>query len=506
MAHSDVNRTLKDNIKALLADPQNAAYARTVFEALALLDGYKLPASVIAVLSAWADHPTIDPAPLPRIARNVLMADARFAAFAQNLTDGDWLFNSPLLLAGLERATVNDEALEHLLTRIRRHVVVSQDFLSHYPRFVTALARQCIATRHIWAEQPGERDACAGHTVLRCLYEPLENLTHDEQARLPPLLASIHHDRTQEKELAQALPQLTAIDPGVSTAVKAQYENFPYPLWRDTASNTAMAWPEMIAQFVGATPTSVPRPATPEVLIAGCGTGRSTAMMASLLPAANILAVDLSRTSLGYAARQARGMNITNVKFGVADILRLGDLGRRFHLIECGGVLHHMAEHVRGLQILSNLLEPGGLLNLALYSERARAPIVAARYFVAEHKFSDDIVGMRAARTAIFALPADHPARRITRRSDFYSADGLHDLVFNTYEARFTPATLKPLIASSGLDFLGFTVARADRLAEYRAVNPHDLQARDLAAWDEFDKTYPDTFQGMFQMWLQRPA
>jgi SAM-dependent methyltransferase len=520
LARGEVNQALKSFITALRAAPADAQCRRAVIDTLGLLDGYALPPDVVSALSAAAHDPAIDPTPLPRIARNILAKDARWTALLDGpLSEHAWFYDSPLLLAALERATVIDETLEHALTRVRRRFIFdvvrneTSVLLERHERFVAALARQCAATRHVWIEQSDERAALArigkaGHkhfALLRCLYEPLEELTEAQRETLPSLLAGTFNERAEERTLASALPQLTAIAPGLSRDMQAQYERFPYPLWRDTALNSAMTWPEMIARFVGTPAFPTPQPAAPDVLIAGCGTGRSTAMMATLLPAARILAVDLSRASLGYATRKARELKLNNVGFGVADILNLAQLNRRFDLIECGGVLHHMAEHKKGLQVLSELLLPGGLLNLALYSERARGPIVAARSFVAEHKFPDDIAGLRAFRAAVFALPADHLVRRITRRPDFYSADNLHDLVFNAYEARFTPATLKALIAGAGLTFLGFNVARADRLAAYRAAHPHDAAGRDLDAWEDFDKSYPDTFQGMFSMWLQKP-
>jgi len=521
LARGEVKQALNSFIVALLAAPTDPPCRRAVFETLNLIDGYKLPEAVIALLSAAADDPAIDPAALPRIARNVLSNDARWTGLLDDpLSDHAWFFAAPLLIAALERAAITDEALENALSRIRRQFIFdvvrngTSVLLERHQHFVAALARHCVATRHVWAEQSDERAALArigkagsARTgLLRCLFEPLDALSEAERRTLPPVLSQIVNERTAEEELAAALPNLTSITPGLSQAMQAQYERFPYPLWRDTALNTAMTWPEMIAHFIGETAYAAPQPAAPEVLIAGCGTGRSTAMMATLLPGARILAVDLSRASLGYAARKARELKLGNVSFGVADILNLTDLNRRFDLIECGGVLHHMAEHQRGLNVLADMLAPGGLLNLALYSERARKPIVAARAFAAEHKFPDDIAGLRAFRAAVFALPGDHPVRRISRRPDFYSADGLHDLVFNAYEARFTPATLKPLIAGAGLTFLGFSVARADRMAAYRAANPGDPRARDLDAWEQFDQSYPDTFQGMLNMWLQKPS
>lgn len=523
-ARDDIKTALTQGLAALSADPAEIAAAALVLELLSRLDGYRLPEAATAALRRWAGDARLDPGPWPRIARNVLAADARWAALERDpaAADHDWFYTEPLLLAALERTTVADEALERLLTRLRRALTFAvardgrSEVLARHPQFAAALARQCVAVRHVWLEQSDERAALARirrdarvgrpeRAVLSAMYLPLGELDDDERAALPPPLRDMVAERQQERALAERLPQLTPIGSGVSDAVRAQYEAFPYPPWRTAPLNAPLAWPTMVARLVGPTPAPVPTTEPCEVLIAGCGTGRSACLMASLLPEARILAVDLSRASLGYAARKARELGLRTIEFGVADIQHLGTLDRRFHLIECGGVLHHMADPAAGLRVLTGLLRPGGLINLALYSERARQPIVAARAFVAERGFADDIAGMRAARAVIFALPADHPVRRITRRTDFYSADGLHDLVFNAHEVRFTPAGLKPLIAGAGLTFLGFRLDTPGRMQAYVAANPADPLGSDLDRWEEFDKLHTDTFIGMMNMWLQKP-
>ena len=72
---------------------------------------------------------------------------------------------------------------------------------------------------------------------------------------------------------------------------------------------------------------------------------------------------------------------------GLAAVAGVGDsvvrLERRFDVIECVGVLHHMEDPVAGWRVLRRLLEPGGYMKIGLYSERARRHIVAARAFLA---------------------------------------------------------------------------------------------------------------------------
>lgn len=103
----------------------------------------------------------------------------------------------------------------------------------------------------------------------------------------------------------------------------------------------------------------------------------------ALADAPRVLAIDLSRVALGFAARQARDLGIGGIEFAQADILGLATLKRRFDLIECSGTLHHMADPEAGWRVLRGLLAPRGLMRISLYSERGRADVVALREQIA---------------------------------------------------------------------------------------------------------------------------
>jgi SAM-dependent methyltransferase len=514
-------------LDALVRAPDHPVYRQAALNSLVQLDSYqKLPRAALIALEACATDPALDVQALAGVVKNLYLDHPSFAPIDEALRAGwnafdaavshgafDAFFNNTLLLAALTRTAINAEPAERALTRLRRASLHSPALLARHRPFIEAMACHCVRTRHMWGEAPSEQAelAAAGVTtadkaLLHCLYHSPLNLPAPQQALLPPVLQKIVADRHEERRLADTLAQFTNISPGLSTAMQAQYESFPYPLWEQYGGSQPATWDDFLARFVRAPLYAVPRPAQPEILVAGCGTGRFCIDFARYLPDARITATDLSKTSLGYAMRRAREANVSNIQFGVGDILRLGELNRSFHFIECGGVLHHMADPLAGLRALVDLLVPGGLMCIALYSERARVPIVDARAFVAAHNFPDTIEGMRAMRQAVFALPATDPVRRISRRMDFYWADGLHDLVFNVHEIRYTPLGLKSLIADAGLSFLGFELNNPAKWAAYTAQFPHDPLGRDLGAWNVFEETHSDTFRGMFQFWLQKPA
>ena len=107
------------------------------------------------------------------------------------------------------------------------------------------------------------------------------------------------------------------------------------------------------------------------------------------------MAVDLSRTSLGYAKRKTEELGLRNIEYAQADILELMGIGRSFDVIQSAGVLHHMADPWAAWRALLTLLRPGGFMEIGLYSERARADFTAARRFIQDQGFGADPAGIR---------------------------------------------------------------------------------------------------------------
>ena len=72
-------------------------------------------------------------------------------------------------------------------------------------------------------------------------------------------------------------------------------------------------------------------------------------------------------------------LGLENLEYLHADILHLHQLGQKFDIIESAGVLHHMDEPMAGWRVLTDLLKPGGLMKIGLYSQSARQQIVKIR-------------------------------------------------------------------------------------------------------------------------------
>ena len=67
--------------------------------------------------------------------------------------------------------------------------------------------------------------------------------------------------------------------------------------------------------------------------------------------------------------RKSNELGLTNIDYLQADILHLNQMGKKFDIIESAGVLHHMDEPMAGWNVLVDLLKPGGLMKIGLYSE-----------------------------------------------------------------------------------------------------------------------------------------
>jgi SAM-dependent methyltransferase len=222
--------------------------------------------------------------------------------------------------------------------------------------------------------------------------------------------------------------------------------------------------------------------------------------MARMFKSVQVLAVDLSLTSLCHAKRKTRELGLENIEYAQADILQLNRIGRTFDIIDASGVLHHMADPLAAWQTLLSLLRPGGLMQVSLYSELARREIVAARAFIAERGYRPNADDIRRCRQDIVTST---PFKGLANIHDFYSMSECRDLLFHVQEHRLTIPQIKAFLAAEALNFLGFKVSPAVR-AQYAARFPGDRAMTDLDRWAAFEQDNPGTFGAMYQLWLQQ--
>ena len=236
-------------------------------------------------------------------------------------------------------------------------------------------------------------------------------------------------------------------------------------------------------------------------MVAGCGTGEHAIVTAAKFDNSEILAIDLSLSSLGYAERKTKELQLKNITYMQADILDLNKLDKKFDIIESVGVLHHMENPINGWKILLNCLKPGGLIKIGLYSECARQSVVAIRKEIAKLNIQANTSEILRFRNEL--IKSDKKSfKQIQSWRDFYSLSELKDLIFHVQEHRFTIPKLKEHIQDLGLTFCGFE-SDISKKFRYQDLNIKDLY--DLDQWDKFEKANPRTFSGMYQFWCQKP-
>jgi len=528
-ANGDAREAAMAFLMAFALEPKTDAYRAAAFDVLNVMDGYRaLPASVMAALAQTVGDPRLDLQPLSLVVRNLLGHDDRLPILQNALQEGDvaaeaalgnaaWLLTHPLLIPVLTRAVNISLSLETAFTVLRRYLCESvaaqrhTTLLVRYRDAVIAMAHQCVTNRYAWAETTAEtsaldrlRNRSDGDAILvRSAYRPLHKLNESQVALLPASLAQRWHEEADERQRINTLQTFTPLTPGLSAAMQSQYEAHPYPRWRTVHMDARQSLHQILTQSIPGVAFDAALERDVDVLVAGCGTGQPALRLALGLTNARVLGVDISRASLAYAARKADELGARNISFGIGDILMLESLPQRFDFIDCSGVLHHMADPAAGLQVLRRMLRPHGVLMVALYSARGRIGEVAGQEFVRNGGFADTPAGMRAARTALAALPASHPARAVVDTLDFFTLDGLHDLIFNLHESRTSPAAMKQLLAACGLKAIGVNAHPNLGGNAFKAAHPNPADWANLDLWEDFEARHPHVFAHMIGVWCR---
>ena len=509
---------LRNNLVRALSEPWGRPADMARFCAILLKCSGAVSAGIDRVTRAW---PT-------RLPAQDLFSPTEFAEICDDR----------LLRCLLEATLVCDIELERLLTAIRFVLLeaATADIHSHPVeetalRFFSALAQQCFINEYVFAHTDGEIEqaqrlraglieALSSGTPIPGLwlvavaaYLPLADLPVADlilprpwSAPVAALVARQVRERQEERQLRASMPRLTVIEDGVSGLVQQQYEENPYPRWIKPApvGKSMTIDRHLRARFPLAALGDISNTRGLEILIAGCGTGQHSIETARQFAGAQVLAVDLSLTSLCYAKRKTRELGLNNVEYAQADILRLDSIGRVFDLIEASGSLHHLEDQLAGWRLLLSILRPGGFMRLGLYSRTARRDINDARSFIAKRGYGSSAEDIRGCRQELMAHGDDTPLKRTTKLMDFFSTSACRDLLFHVQETQLTLPEISDFVRQNRLEFLGFEL-RGHVLQSFRQRFPDDTTMTELDRWQTFEAENPSTFISMYQFWIRKP-
>ena len=184
------------------------------------------------------------------------------------------------------------------------------------------------------------------------------------------------------------------------------------------------------------------------------------------------------------------------------DLLELTQLNKRFDLIECSGVLHHMNDPAKGLSTLVKSLKPKGFMKLGFYSKYARQEILEARNLIKRKDIQPNIDEIRSFRNNV--LNGDlKKLHEITNWSDFYSTSMCRDLCFHSQERCYSLIEIKNMIDGAKLEFLGFTLSK-DIQDKYQRNYEGIESFKNLQRWDKFEANNPNSFREMYQFWTRK--
>lgn len=105
------------------------------------------------------------------------------------------------------------------------------------------------------------------------------------------------------------------------------------------------------------------------ILDAGSGSGHRIINVAEFFKKCNFLGIDISETSLAIANELKNMKKLQNIRFLKHNIMNgVENLGK-FDIVLCMGVLHHLSNPNKGLQLLTNTLKDDGMIFLYLYGK-----------------------------------------------------------------------------------------------------------------------------------------
>jgi len=263
---------------------------------------------------------------------------------------------------------------------------------------------------------------------------------------------------------------MTAVE--TTTLVRSQYEWLPYPPRdpeeerRRLVESHTHALPLVTALgFAGRRDLR----AGARVLVAGSGTGDGEVFLGEQLRDADveIVAIDLSSTSIEIARRRAEIRGLTNIRWIQGSLLDLPGMGvGAFDYVACTGVLHHLEDPDAGLAALRAVLAPGGALGLMVYGRYGRAAVYQMQTLLRLllEDTDDPTRRLDLTRAVLSHLPVTNWFARtqdLVRDHVSHGDAGIVDLLLHPTDRAYSVPELYDLVEAAGLTLIDFVHHRA---------------------------------------------
>jgi SAM-dependent methyltransferase len=431
-----------------------------------------------ALLDLLTDQ-EVEPLDLCAAGWSLVIRDQEFSANALEEASlerlAEALGGDELAMALLRAAEVYPPETEQLLTGVRRWLLLSGKW-HLYLGLVSALATQARLNGGAWPFDDVER----AH-----LYDADE------------ALVAVYLPRGRVTGIVKA-----EASSSVTRAVTMQYEGWPYPPWTRINRPPPVTLPDRVRAMCALAAENLPVDAN--ILVAGCGTGRQAAYTAAEYPDATITAIDVSRPSLDYARRQCSALGFCDIQFLELDLNDAAQLDQRFDAILCGGVLHHLPDPERGLGALLDVLRPGGVMEIMVYSCVARLPVDGARTFIRDlvgHEVNDDL--LREVRSRLLSRSDNPLVNFVIHSMDFPTLSGTYDLLLHEHEDPFDIPRIKRAVERFGLRVLSFDLPLG-YITNYDTLYPTDQTHINLDSLHAFEMRNPTVFTGHYSFWCSK--
>jgi SAM-dependent methyltransferase len=151
----------------------------------------------------------------------------------------------------------------------------------------------------------------------------------------------------------------------ITQKVKNMYKKYPYPSPSTNISQTN----ELLNLLRIFEIESNVKLENKSIFDAGSGSGHRITNAAQYFKKSSFLGIDISEKSLSIANKLKKLKKLQNIKFQKYNIMNGVKTLGKFDLVLCMGVLHHLSNPNKGLQILTKTLKNDGIIFLYLYGK-----------------------------------------------------------------------------------------------------------------------------------------